>query len=113
MNHQNLRAVRKKTPLKQSDISFLLGINEDARISHWERGRRNPGIEIQLYYYILFGLPIRPLFEERAKAKNNELITRLKLRISQLQSSNKDARTISRIKYLEDTVERLTTQLTW
>jgi transcriptional regulator with XRE-family HTH domain len=109
MNHQNLRAVRKKSPLKQADISFLLGVSEDARISHWERGRRNPSTEIKLLYHIIFGLPVDSLFTEVASTANNEIIARLKLRIAQLESTTKDARTLGRIDFLRNVLTRLTT----
>jgi len=109
MNHQNLRAVRKKSPLKQSDISFLIGVSEDARVSHWERGRRNPSMEIKLLYHIIFGLPVDSLLSEVAMSANNEIIARLKSRIVQLESTTKDARTLNRIEFLQNVLIRLTT----
>lgn len=107
MNHQSLRALRKKSPLKQSDISFLLGINEDARISHWERGRREPNAEVKLFYHALFNLPIASLFAHIQDKVSNDIVERLKLRIAQLEVSHKDARTLSRLQFLQEALARL------
>jgi transcriptional regulator with XRE-family HTH domain len=44
MSHPSnyLRMYRKKSPLTQSDMGFLIGLKEISNISRYEKGQRQP-----------------------------------------------------------------------
>jgi transcriptional regulator with XRE-family HTH domain len=105
--HNYLRAFRKRTDLKQSDISFLLNQPDYSSISRCEKGHRNPSIEILLLYHLLFNVPIDSLFERQKDDLNEDLIVRIDLLIKELQQLEPSRKVNGRIAFLASTLTRL------
>jgi transcriptional regulator with XRE-family HTH domain len=79
-----LRLHRKRLGLTQSEMAFLLGFKSSARISRYERFRRQPDFDTALRYKATFGVGIGTLFpglfakaRTAVKARSRRLITRL------------------------------------
>jgi transcriptional regulator with XRE-family HTH domain len=57
-----LRTYRKKAGLSQREVAFLLGCEDGAQISRYEKRRRLPPLETALACEAIFGVPIAELF---------------------------------------------------
>ena len=57
-----LRTHRKRRGLSQGDVAFLLGSPTGARVSRYERFRRQPTLQTAFAYEVIFGIPARELF---------------------------------------------------
>lgn len=82
-----LRAERKRRGLSQEEIAYLLGCESGAKVSRYERFRREPKLETALAYEALFATPVRDLFaglaqdaEREAKKRARRLLRRLTAR---------------------------------
>ena len=105
-----LRFFRKKTPLKQSDIAFLLDMPEYSSVSRYEKGKRAPPIDFLLTYHFLFNVPIEEFFLPDSKTQLPKLIEQINLLILRLKEKEPQEEYILRIQCLESTIKRLTTQ---
>ena len=57
-----LRAERKRRGLSQEEIAFLLGCESGAKVSRYERFRREPKLATALAYEALFATSVHDLF---------------------------------------------------
>lgn len=57
-----LRSQRKQSGLTQQEVAFLLGCENGAQVSRYERRRRLPPLETALACEAIFGVPIAQLF---------------------------------------------------
>jgi transcriptional regulator with XRE-family HTH domain len=57
-----LRTHRKQSGLSQEEVAFLLGSEDDSRISQYEKRRRLPPLETALACEAIFGIPVSELF---------------------------------------------------
>ena len=57
-----LRTYRKKAGLSQREVAFLLGCEDGAQVSRYEKRRRLPPLETALACEAIFGIPISELF---------------------------------------------------
>ena len=57
-----LRAQRKRAGLNQKDVAFLLGCRSGAKVSRYERFKREPTLRAAIACAVIFHLPIRDLF---------------------------------------------------
>ncbi len=57
-----LRTYRKRAGLTQSEVAFLLGCTDGAKVSRYERFAREPNLRTILGYERIFGAPARELF---------------------------------------------------
>ncbi|SRR6266404_4223880 len=57
-----LRAYRKKSGLTQHEVGFLLGCENGAQVSRYEKRHRLPPLETALACEEIFGVPISELF---------------------------------------------------
>lgn len=104
-----LRLYRKKSPLTQSDIAFLLQRPDYSNISRCEKGQRAPNIDLLITYHYLFKVPIESFFELQSQEKLISLKQRIELLIGELKESPIQMNYKLRIKYLEDTLVALST----
>lgn len=102
-----LRIYRKKSPLTQSDIAFLLHLPDYSNISRCEKGHRVPNIDLLITYHYLFKTPIESFFELQSNEILISLKQRIELLIKELKESSVAIHNGSRIKYLEDALASL------
>lgn len=101
-----LRTYRKRSRLTQSDIAFLLGLPEHTSVSHWEKGRRTPHVEVILFYHLLFEIPPDSLFHGHEKLLQ-VIIQRTKLLRNELKLLSPAPKNAGRISFLDSTLKRL------
>ena len=104
-----LRLYRKRSPLTQSDIAYLLGLPDDSNISRYEKGQREPGIEFLLVYHLLFNATIESFFEYQSAEVRANLLQRIEALNIGLRKDGNNAKHLSKIKFLEQVISRLTT----
>lgn len=103
-----LRLYRKRSPLTQSDIAFLLGLPDDSNISRYEKGQREPTIELLLVYHLLFDTSIESFFEQHSHIIYQDLIKRIEDLIIDLKREEDNPKKTYRITFLEEVIKRLT-----
>ena len=57
-----LRTNRKHSGLSQSEVSFLIGLQDKSELSRYERGERQPSLRTALACEAVFGTPVAELF---------------------------------------------------
>ena len=109
LRHPNyLRLYRKKSPLTQSDIAFLLQLPDYSNISRYEKGHRVPNIDLLIAYHYLFKTPIESFFELQSNEILVSLRQRIELLIKELKESSPAIHNGPRIKFLEEALASLT-----
>lgn len=103
-----LRVYRRKTPLTQSDIAFLLNLQDYSNISRYENGKRVPSIDLLIMYHFLFRVPIEKFFEEKSLSLTSNLKERIKDLIAKLESDPGIPNNLERVKYLQNVLINLT-----
>lgn len=103
-----LRVYRKRSGLIQEDISFLLDLPDYSNISRYEKGQRTPTIELLLTYHHLFETPVESFFEQDSEIIKARLIPRLIELLSLLKKDQITLKDTQRIRFLEQTIKRLT-----
>lgn len=103
-----LRLYRKRSPLTQSDIAYLLELPDDSNISRYEKGQREPGIGFLLVYHLLFDTTIESFFEYQSAEVKSSLVKRIESLNIELRKEPSNAKHISKIKFLEQVISRLT-----
>lgn len=103
-----LRLYRKRSPLTQADIAFLLALPDDSNISRYEKGQREPSIDLLIVYHLLFVTSIESFFEQRCGIIQLDLIKRVELLILDLKGQEDNPKNTYRITFLEEVVKRLT-----
>lgn len=77
-NKHRLWQARHKAGLEQKQVALLLGHRSTDQISRYERGTRTPTLKTALKLEIIYGIPVRLLFQEhyeqsrRESAESNE-----------------------------------------
>lgn len=107
--HKNsLRMYRKKSPLNQADIAYLLRLSDYSSISRWEQGQRTPNNEILLAYHVLFGMPVDGYLIEQKTYVSRVIAERLTFLLNDLKSQPQSQKVVSRAAFLESLHSRLT-----
>lgn len=75
-NH--LRSFRKRFGLSQAELAVLIGCEDATKISHYERFKRVPGLEIVLRLQALFGVTVTELFPGLAHDAEQDVRRKLK-----------------------------------
>lgn len=102
-----LRTSRKRSPLTQSDIAYLMELPDDSNISRYEKGQRTPPIELLLIYHHLFDTSIESFFELQSNRMLTSLTERIQYLIDNLKQDNRTSNAAMRIKFLQNVVTRL------
>lgn len=107
MQHNYLRMHRKKSRLLQSDIAFLLQLEDVSNISRWEAGDRKPKMDALMTYHLLFDIRIDSLYERQKGRYEELLIDRLKQLLQSLESAKPSQRTGTRVAFIKEALARL------
>ena len=83
-----LRTYRKQSGLTQGEVAFLLGWENSAQVSRYEKRRRLPPIDTALACEAIFGVPISELFAGVRDSSSHEVRKRMLLLRSRLQGAN-------------------------
>lgn len=103
-----LRMYRKKSPLTQSDVGFLVGIKDISNISRYEKGLRQATIEFLLNYHHLFEISIERFYEPQSELIKEHLTERIQMLILEIKKSNNTLKNNPRINFLNQVIIRLT-----
>jgi transcriptional regulator with XRE-family HTH domain len=93
-----LRAYRRKSALSQRDVAFLLGCQNGAQVSRYEKRRRLPPLRTALACEAAFGVPVSELFaglRERVGKEIEKRLLELGLRLQTKTSKGSEARMIA------------------
>lgn len=72
-----LRMYRKKSGLTQRDVAFLLGCQNGAQVSRYEKRKRVPPLRTALACEAVFGAPVADLFAGMRQSVEKEIEKRL------------------------------------
>jgi len=72
----SLWSFRKKQGLPQKRVSFFLGHKASSQLSHYERGRKLPGLMNALRLEIIYQVPVASLFADLYQALQEEIRAR-------------------------------------
>ncbi len=97
-----LKLYRKKSPLTQSDIAFLLELPDYSNISRYENGQRVPNIDLLITYHYLFKTPIESFFKLQSNEMLISLKQRIELLIKELEENSTALHNEPRIQYLQE-----------
>ncbi len=75
--HNYLRTYRKRSGPTQREVAFLLGCENGAQVSRYEKRRRLPPLEAALACEAVFGAPVSELFAGVREAAREEICRRL------------------------------------
>lgn len=95
---------RRKTPLLQQDIAYLLKI-DSGQYSRIEKGSRPPSLDIILIFH-LFGSSVHQLFSYNFEAIKETIITQSKKLIEQLKTEQ-TPKSDNRMLYITNLVNDL------
>lgn len=82
-----LRANRKKSGLTQREVAFLLGCQNGAQVSRYEKRRRMPPLQTALACEAVFGTPVSDLFAGLRESVGDDIKERLLELRSKLEKS--------------------------
>ena len=101
-----LLAFRKRSGLTQREVAFLLGCENEALVSRYEKRRRLPPLRTTLACEAIFGAPVAALFAGLSEAARKEIAKRLLLLKARLEANpgkGSDARlTAHKLRWLAD-----------
>lgn len=69
---------RKRLGYEQKHIAVLLGHNNTYQISRYETGQRIPGLKDAIKLSLIYGLPLRALFDRSFRRCEEELMQTIK-----------------------------------
>lgn len=111
IQQNQMRSHRKGSRLTQSDVAFVMGIDDSTLISRWENGRRKAHADDLLTYHLLFHIPVDEQLKPRALDVAAIILERVNERIDELKPHEKNLRLHYRISYLESVASRLVLML--
>ena len=100
-----IRSERKRRGLSQEEIAFLLGSESGAKVSRYERFRREPKLETALAYEALFTTSVHDLFAgvaEEAERETRKRARRLLRRLTMRTQHPAIARKVATLRALAD-----------
>jgi transcriptional regulator with XRE-family HTH domain len=102
-----LRTHRKNTSITQYDIAVLLELKSNSLVSRCEKGFRTPSLEMILVYHLFLNIPIETLFSNHVSTVREQLLSRIKILIAEIESSSIASNAQSRIHFLQEAFTRL------
>jgi transcriptional regulator with XRE-family HTH domain len=106
-----LRAFRKRSGLAQRDVAFLLGCENGAQVSRYEKRKRVPPLRTALACAAVFGVPVADLFAGMHEVIGKGIGKRLLGLRSKLQAENTDCRNKSEARQIARKLEWLNGRL--
>src|SRR6202021_2301881 len=94
-----LRSHRKRSGLSQSDVAFLLGSQDAAQLSRYEKGHRLPKLQTAIALEAIFGVSVGTLFSGIQIEAGSKISTRMKLlptRLEQKREAHQETATDAR-----------------
>lgn len=85
-----LKAHRKHSGLSQDEVAFLLGCENGAKVSRYEKRRRLPPLETALACEAIFGVPVSELFAGVREDIVKDIARRRAALKSKLQAASPD-----------------------
>lgn len=105
--HNYLKMHRKNARLNQSDIAFLMNMQDESVISRWEQGQRTPNIFILTLYHLLFDTPVHSLYAREKETFSIVIVDRMKLLIEELKKQPPSQKVRTRIAFFTEAITRL------
>jgi transcriptional regulator with XRE-family HTH domain len=99
---------RKRSPLTQSDIAYLLRLPDVSNISRYEKGQRTPSIKLLLVYYLLFDVSVEKFFEHQSDEIKVDLEKQIEGLINDLTKGPDPGGNSARIEFLRQVIIRIT-----
>jgi transcriptional regulator with XRE-family HTH domain len=90
-----LRSARRRTALSQDEVAFLLGTQSGSKVSRYERGVREPGIDAAFAFEIIYLEALRELYAGRFDRLERVIAKRAKLLAERLREK-RSSKTIAR-----------------
>lgn len=101
-----LKTYRKRACLSQDEIAFLLGSKSGAKISRYERFKRQPSLKILFKYAVIFKTPPEELFLGIYQKAEDEVLKSTKLLIKKLESLSTDRKTMAKLEFLKSILKK-------
>lgn len=95
-----LRSHRKRLGFSQSELAFLLGCRTGAKVSHYERFARTPGLETMFAYAVILQMQGRDLFSGVFEAVQARTCRRAQTLIARLSTKDSDPATLAKLAAL-------------
>jgi transcriptional regulator with XRE-family HTH domain len=95
-----VRSYRRRSGLTQSELGFLLGCQDESKVSRYERGARLPTLENAFAYEAVFGAPSRELFAGIYDQTLTTVQERAKLLAQKVGQSKSDKTTARKLELL-------------
>ena len=86
-----LRTYRKQSGLTQDEVGFLLGCENGAQVSRYEKRHRLPPLETALACEEIFGVPVSELFAGVRQAAGRDIAKRRVALRARLQATTPNA----------------------
>lgn len=102
-----LRTYRKRVGFTQKELAFLLGSKSSAKVSRYERYRRQPSLEAAFALQIIFHARTPDLFGGIHHRVEGLLLRRAKLLLTKLLANQKHPRTARKQAHLRALCERI------
>jgi len=106
-----LRAYRKRSGLTQRDVAYLLGCQNGAQVSRYEKRKRVPPLRTALACEAVFGVPIADLFAGISEVAGREIGKRLLGLRSKLQANSGEGHGKSEARQIARKLEWLNARL--
>jgi transcriptional regulator with XRE-family HTH domain len=95
-----LRTHRKRAGLTQDETAFLLGCRSGAKVSRYERFRRQPSLQTIFAYEVIFGIPARELFAGISEEIERETLRRVRKLLKKLRKATPGRKTMRKLEML-------------
>jgi transcriptional regulator with XRE-family HTH domain len=101
-----LRTFRRRSGLTQAELAFLLGADDGAQVSRYERLSRRPSFQTALGLQAVFGVPAETLLPVVSAEVERKIISRAHLLSRRLERHSDSARTKRKIRFLTSITAR-------
>lgn len=112
INHNYLRAYRKKAPLSLKDIAAILELVKQSNVARWEGGSRTPGLETLISLHLIYGVPIESFFKRQREEIRETLKKSMDARLTLMKALPRVPKLERRIAFLESALTRLNNEPT-
>ena len=73
LDNNQIRAFRHKSTFRQKDLADIMGFEVIDRISHWEKGRAQPGLINVIKLCKIYGVTVDDLYPQLCKQIEEEI----------------------------------------
>lgn len=95
-----VRSYRRRSGLTQSELAFLLGCQDESKVSRYERFARVPTLDTAFAYEAVFGASTRELFAGVYEQKRATIQVRAKVLAQRLAQGKSDKTTALKLELL-------------